>query len=100
MDEKLTFFVHEENIRHLWRKLTATTDEAERARLMKLLAEEEAKVSIRFQSRPPFRVQSRPLGGCRIGAVGVADRRVLRGGRSAPGALMRDSATEAISCGF
>jgi hypothetical protein len=45
MDEKLTFFVHEENIRHLWRKLTATTDEAERARLMKLLAEEEAKAA-------------------------------------------------------
>ncbi len=36
-------FVHRENIKHFKQLLDRTTDEAQRDRIMKLLAEEEAK---------------------------------------------------------
>jgi hypothetical protein len=36
-------FIHLENIRHYKQLLERTTDEAERARILKLMAEEEAK---------------------------------------------------------
>lgn len=38
-------FVHEENIKLFRKRLEATTDEAQRKTLMKLLAEEEAKAA-------------------------------------------------------
>ena len=36
-------FIHDENLRHYRRLLERTSDPAERARILKLLAEEEAK---------------------------------------------------------
>ena len=50
MDQDLARFVHEENIKRFRRKLEAATDQAERERLLKFLAEEEAKVG-----EPPSR---------------------------------------------
>jgi len=36
-------FIHEENLRHLRKLLSETTDAAEREKIIKLLAEEDAK---------------------------------------------------------
>ena len=38
-------FIHRENIKHFQKLLERTTDEAERQRIMTLLAEEEAKLA-------------------------------------------------------
>ena len=42
MSKSLRQFVCDENIKHFKKKLDVTTDEAERRKLLKLLAEEEA----------------------------------------------------------
>jgi len=44
-------FIHDENLRHYRRVLERTVDPAERARILALMAEEEAR--LKEASRPP-----------------------------------------------
>jgi hypothetical protein len=48
-------FVHRENIKHYKQLLERTTDEAERRRILKLLAEEEAQLEL---DNPPQKRQA------------------------------------------
>ena len=50
-------FIHRENVKHYKLLLERTTDEAERERITKLLAEEEAKA----RDDPPLRSQLKRL---------------------------------------
>jgi hypothetical protein len=44
--EAVRRFIHRENIKHYKRLLERTTDESERQRILKLLAEEEAQIQL------------------------------------------------------
>ena len=53
-------FIHDENLRHYRRLLECTTDSAERARILKLVAEEEEKA--RTARKPPANDRDRLSG--------------------------------------